>query len=136
MKKLIRLFLCILLLLTGLLWLSSYTHHSSIGIDHDYQTPQGVLHVFYRLNWTGNGSLWAGYGSKRGETTDTLEKFDIAGVLLKRSHTTVKAQSVWNQLGFSYIHAKQPKPTFWIGIPSWLPVLILGLLCFVLQRLR
>jgi len=114
-------------LVSTLLWLSSYTHHTAIGIDHDFKHKDQILHVFYRINWTGHGSIWVGYGSvwKLPETVKKLEKFDPASVFFQRIHKPLNSPSFWNKLGFWYIHSTTPKPVLWIGIPSWLPVLAL-----------
>lgn len=126
-----------LLSLTTLLWLSSYTHHTAIGIDHDFEQQDTVLHKYYRINWTGYGSIWIGYGSvRKPNNAQPLEKFDLAAAFFHSQYKTpnLSTQTSWNRLGFWYINGEEPKPVFWIGIPSWLPVLILILLLFVSNR--
>ena len=62
---------------------------------------------FYRVNWTGHGSVWIGYGSrwKDKDTTKTLEKFDLASGLFKPNKKTLQTASFWNRIGFWFIHA-------------------------------
>ncbi len=136
MQKAFNRLLSALLILTTLLWLSSYTHHTAIGIDHDTRQKNAVLNKFYRINWNGHGSILVGYGGvwKESNGAAPLEKFDPASVFFKRAGKAPQANSVWNDLGFWYINATKPRPSFWIGIPSWLPVLGLGFILFI--RLR
>ncbi|PWQ93952.1 hypothetical protein [Leucothrix arctica] len=114
------------LLVFTVLWLSSYTHHSAIGIDHDQQVESGVLHYYYRLNWTGHGSVWVGYGSHQTSANPNrkLEKLDPASALLKPVKPLPDSATVWNRLGFWYINSAKPTPIFWVGVPSWIPILL------------
>lgn len=136
MQKAFNVLLSGLLLLATLLWLSSYTHHSSIGIDHDFEKQDRILHKFYRVNWNGHGSILLGYGSvwKAVDKTKPLEKFDPASALLKPVKKPLESNFYWNSVGFWYINSPSPRPTFWIGIPSWLPVLGLALILIILLR--
>ena len=115
-----------LFLVTTLLWLSSYTHHSAIGVDHDLQKDR-ILHKFYRINWTGHGSILVGYGSVWSIADDDkpLEWFDPASVFFKPVNKTLEKPTFWNRVGFWFVSSSSPRPTLWVGIPSWLPVLIL-----------
>ena len=127
-----------ILLVLSALWLSSYTHHSSIGIDHDKQIESGILKHYYRLNWTGHGSVWLGYASsKRSASSDQkLEKFDPASALLKPVKPLPDSATRWNRIGFWYINSSKPTPSFWIGIPSWLPILLPLFLIILSNRRR
>ena len=127
MRKTYNIALYALLLLFTALWLSSYTHHSSIGIDHDQRTDSGVLYYYYRINWTGNGSIWAGYGSSQLSASQDrkLEKFDPASAFLKPAQPLPESATRLNRFGLWYINSSKSTPVFWIGIPSWLPVLVL-----------
>ena len=118
--------LCSLLFLLTALWLSSYTHHSAIGIDHDKQDESGILKHYYRLNWTGHGSVWLGYASSKRSASSgqKLEKFDPASALLKPVKPLPDSATRWNRIGFWYINSSKPTPSFWIGIPSWIPILL------------
>ena len=136
--KLTNVLTAALLLLTALC-LSSYTHHSSIGIDHDVQTDSGVLNYYYRVNWTGYGSVFVGYGSRltHPDKSHPLEQFDPAGALFKPPQTKPEAKTIWNRMGFWYVNSLKPVPVFWVGVPGWLPVLVLLILSLsVLRRYR
>jgi len=113
------------LLLLMVFCLSSYTHHSSIGIDHDVQTDSGILHYYYRVNLTGYGSVLVGYGSRmvRADQNRSLERFDPAGALFKPAQTRPEVKTVWNRLGFWCVNSSKPVSVFWVGVPGWLLVL-------------
>ncbi|RVU83746.1 hypothetical protein EOL70_15590 [Leucothrix sargassi] len=140
MKKFPHYLTLSLLALTTLLWLSSYTHRTSVGIDHDFeQANDKVLHTFSRLSWTGHGSIWLGYSSTIKDKREgvALEKLDIAAVFFKRVKTPLDPSvSVWNKLGFWYIHGQSPNASLWLGIPSWLPVLLIALFMRKKRELR
>ncbi|CAA6826824.1 MAG: Unknown protein [uncultured Thiotrichaceae bacterium] len=127
-----------LLVITTVLWLTSYTRHTAIGIDHDVEQQDRILHKYYRTNWTGHGSIWIGYGSliKPDDSSQLLEKFDLAAAFFHRKYISLegKSQTGWNKLGFWYINSSEPRPVFWIGIPSWLPVQLLVLLLFAQKK--
>ena len=126
MKIIYNTFLYMILLVLSALWLSSYTHHSSIGIDHDKQIESGILKHYYRLNWTGHGSVWLGYASSnRSASSDQkLEKFDPASALLKPVKPLPDSATRWNRIGFWCINSSKPTPSFWLGVPSWIPILL------------
>lgn len=136
MKTLYTLLLSSALLVVTLLWLSSYTHHSSIGMDHDEVQQGRILHTFYRINWTGHGSILMGYGSawKTLDPDRPLERFDPASSLLKPAKQPPVTHSFWNELGFWYIKSPSPRPTLWLGVPSYLPVMLLVLLLLISVR--
>lgn len=112
--------------------LSGYTHYSSIGLDHDQQQQDGIYYHYYRIYWSGYGSIFIGRGiTRRTQTTSqALEQFDPAATFFRTPHkNTPKANSLWNQLGFWWVdlalpHSKQN----WLGIPAGLPLLLVGLL--------
>lgn len=128
MQSYIRWALTTPLLLLTVFCLNSYTHHSSIGIDHDVQTDSGVLNYYYRVNWTGYGSVFVGYGSRlvSAEQSLPLERFDPAGALFKPPQTRPEPKTLWNRLGFWSVSGAKPTPLWWVGVPAWL--LVLGLL--------
>lgn len=127
-----------LLIITTVLWLTSYTRHTAIGIDHDFEKKDSILHKYYRINWTGHGSIWIGYGSivRAYESSQILEKFDLAAAFFHHKYKPPEAtnKTLLNRLGFCFINAKNPKPVFWIGIPSWLPVLLLAFMLFLHKK--
>ena len=121
-----------------ILWLSSYTHHTGVGIDHDFQRGDRMLRTYSRISWTGYGSLWFGYGSRWLESKEIVkpENFDLAAVFFRRVTKPLASPAHWNRLGFWYIDVKQPKPAFWVGIPSWLPVLAMSGFWWLRRRFR
>lgn len=136
MRKTINLLLSLLLLVTALLSISSYTHHSSIGVDHDFEQQDRVLHKYYRVNWTGYGSILIGYGSqwRHKDVARPLEKFDLASSFLKPAEVPAERDSFWKRMGFWFVCSASPAPIFWIGVPGWLPVLFLTLLLLIYLR--
>jgi hypothetical protein len=113
--------------------LSSYTHHTGVGVDHDFEQGDKVLHIYPRISWTGHGSIWLGYGSfiKDKNEGAVLERFDLAAVFFKRVTKQLNPlASSWNRIGFWYINGQSPKASLWIGVPSWLPVLLIGLFLY------
>ena len=136
MRKTIDLLLILLFLVTTLLSISSYTHHSSIGVDHDFEMQDRVLHKYYRVNWTGYGSILVGYGSQwRGKDANRpLEKFDLASSLLKPAEIPAERSSFWNKVGFWFVSSDSSAPMLWLGIPGWLPVLLLSILLLIYFR--
>ncbi|PID45096.1 MAG: hypothetical protein CSB47_10090 [Proteobacteria bacterium] len=129
-----------LLIAVTFLWLSSYTHHTAFGVDRDVEQENRVLHMTYRISWTGHGSVWLGYTSviRNKDEITPLEKFDLASAILKPVKTTLApSASLGNRLGFWFIRQTTPKPVLWVGVPSWLPVLLVaGILLLYRRRAR
>ena len=130
MRKTIGRLLILCFVLTTMLSISSYTHHSSLGIDHDFEVQGRILHKYYRVNWTGYGSILVGYGSqwRLKESGRALEKFDLASSLLKPAERQVEWDTFWERIGFWFVESDTPTPMLWLGVPSWLPIIILFLL--------
>ena len=130
MRKTIGRLLILCFVITTLLSISSYTRHSSLGIDHDFEEQDRILHKYYRLNWTGYGSILIGYGSqwRNKDSGMAFEKFDPASSFLKPAETSAERDTLWKRLGFWFVKSDIPAPMLWLGIPSWLPVIILFLL--------
>ena len=123
------------LLFATLMCLTSYTHYTSIGIDVDTMKNQQITHRYYRVRWPGNGSIWLGGGlSHRASNPDSpYEPFDLAATFLASNPIKPQPNSRLNQIGFWYY---TPRQQGWIGIPSFLPILLIGLLLFYLIRHR
>lgn len=136
MKSVIQYLTASLFALVTLLWLSSYTHHTGFGVDHDFEQENNkVLHTFSRISWTGHGAIWLGYGSTIKDKNAALEKLDLAAVFFKPVQKPLSpSASVWNRVGFWYINGQSPKSSLWLGVPSWLPVLLIGLCLYVYRR--
>lgn len=126
----------LLLLITTLLCLSSYRYHTAVGIDHDHLQNDNILHTYYRINWSGHGSLWLGYGSfqQSADTKESLEFLDPAAVFFKPAPEKMLAENLQQTAGFSLINSRQPRDVFWLIIPAWLPVLLSALLWLLLRR--
>jgi hypothetical protein len=138
MRKTINRLLVLCFAVTVMLALSSYTHHSSIGMDHDFEKPGRILHKYYRINLTGYGAILIGHGSqwRQHDSGKALEKFDLASSFLKPAETPAKRDTFWKGLGFWFVQSGSPAPMLWIGIPSWLPVLVLSILLFMYYKKR
>ena len=135
LKTLIDLLLAFMLLAATLMWLSSYTHYTSIGIDVDMRQDKQISHHYYRVRWPGNGSIWLGGGvSQRASDPDKpYEPFDLAATFLASNPEKPQATSMLNRFGFWYPKTSQQ---WWVGVPSFMPVLLLGFCFFGCKTLR
>lgn len=128
----IKKFLLISFLSFALFSLTAHTHYSSIGIDHDESRQAGIHYHYYRLYWSGYGSIFLGRGiTLRTQTIPkTLEQFDPAAVFLRTPHKkTPEAKTLWNQLGFWWVSLDLPhSQQNWVGIPATFPLLVFFLL--------
>ena len=120
------------------MWATSYTHYTSVGIDHDQREEQQIKHSYYRLRWTGGGSIWLGGGKSYRplNSPKPFETLDLAATFLYPEPELPKVESIYNKAGFWYKSMTQPSRQFWLGVPAWLPVIILSFLSFVLWRKR
>ena len=126
MKIATNILLTIIVYAFGGMWLSSYTHHSTIGIDSDRMHEDNtVTRSYYRFWWPGNSALLIGYSAQHEpfNANKTYERFDPAGTLFRSKQNKLTPQSRWNEYGFWWISQADPAPQFWIGIPAWLPAL-------------
>jgi hypothetical protein len=110
------------------LWVVGCWRYTSIGIDRD-RLDGGVVHTSYaRIRWPGDGSLWFGGGRFRTPAAGhTLEPFDLAATLFQPPRR-VEPRSAWNSLGFWRVQvddAAAGTAESWIGVPGWLPALVL-----------
>ena len=129
------------------LWATSYTHYTSVGIDHDQHvdtrnndkaSDKSIIHFYYRVRWPGNGSIWFGGGQSRRphDSPKPFETFDLAATFLYPNPVLPTIESSYNKVGFWLKTMEKPSEQFWLGIPACLPVLILGLLSIALWRKR
>ncbi len=120
------------------MWATSYTHYTSVGIDHDQREEQQIKHSYYRLRWPGNGSISLGGGKSYRplNSSKPFETLDLAATFLYPEPELPEVESIYNKAGFWYKSMIQPSRQFWLGVPAWLPVIILGFLSFVLWRRR
>lgn len=123
-----------------MMWLLSYSFYTSLGVDTDRANGSNVITAYYRIRWPGNGSFWIGGGAYRHPNQGKpLEPFDLGGVFFQVPQRP-QPHSLWNRMGFWLIrivsedgtHDKtQSAPSqwqFWMGVPSWLPVLVTSVL--------
>lgn len=114
---------------------TSYTHYSTIGIDNEKVQGEQVIYRYYRLWWPSNGALLIGYGEtvKAFNPNQQYDLFDPAGTIFQNPHKLPEIKSSWNRLRFWWINNAEPKQ-LWIGMPAFLPVLLLGVLWWWLKR--
>jgi len=129
MRKLTRYCLILTLLALIPLWLSSYHLRSAIGFEQEQRQGEQVHYHYYRIAWPGNGSLLIGHGISTVpyHPEQTYDAFDIAASFFKPPRPQWPAQSLWNRLGFWYVNEPAPVNQYWLGVPSWLPVVLVGL---------
>ncbi len=119
------------------MWLSSYTHYTSIGIDTDTQKNNQITHRYYRLRWPGNGSIWLGGGiSQRvSDPARPYDPFDWAATFLYSTPEKLPTYSMLNRLGFWYKRSDSlSNQQFWVGVPSIIPVFLLVLALLVIKK--
>lgn len=139
-KKLLLSLLLLGFIGTAALWATSYTHYTSVGIDHDQhvnnEANKSILHSYYRVRWPGNGSIWFGGGqSKRPiDSPKPFEAFDLAATFLYPNPELPIIESAYNKAGFWLKSIEKPSKQFWLGLPAWLPFVILGFLSLLLWR--
>ncbi len=133
--------LSLLLSLTFLImWPFSYGFYTSFGVDTDRADGAYVMSAYYRIRWPGNGSVWIGGGAFRHPFEGKpLEPFDLGGSFFLAPRRP-PPQSIWNRMGFWLLPiVSDDRPNgktqstanqwqFWIGVPSWLPVFLTGVL--------
>ncbi|MFB8789856.1 MAG: hypothetical protein U7123_13625 [Potamolinea sp.] len=100
-----------------------------LGIDTDRAEGSNVISKYYRIRWPGNGSFLIGGGGFRNfNPGKPLEPFDLGGVFFKAPQK-VQPKSYWNSMGFWLIRESELNQwQFWIGVPSWFPILLTGAL--------
>ncbi len=138
MKKTITYLLSLKLILLTIMWLSSYTHYTSIGVDIDRKENSNITHKYYRVRWPGNGSIWLGGGNtqRASDPSKPFEPFDLAATFFYANPQRPEAKTTLNRWGFWYKSVQKPNQQMWIGIPSWLPVLIVILMLLNFKRKR
>ena len=139
MKQLIKASLLVALAGYSLMWLTSYSHYTSIGINLDQYKQKKISHSYYRLRWPGNGSIWlgGGYSYRTLNSLKPFERIDLAATFLYSDPELPEVKSYYNKIGFWLISTNKSSRQFWIGIPSWLPVLFLTFLIIsIMKRLK
>ncbi|MEQ1891314.1 MAG: hypothetical protein ABL998_02130 [Planctomycetota bacterium] len=130
--------LCALTLASALLWLAGCFRYSSVGLDHNLRSGEAGLVTYYRVRWPGDGSLWVGRSSHRVPRAQ-LSRYPLEpGGRLLGSPVIPRPSSRWNRLGFwcvtdvdadplGMLNWPDPVQSHWLGMPGWLPTLLLFL---------
>jgi len=131
---------------SAVLWIAGCFRYSSLGLDHNASTAAGGLVTYYRLRWPGDGSLWLGLCSHHVPRAQ-LSRYSLepGGRFLGAPLSPVPS-SPWNRSGFwlvtdveadplGVLNWPDPVQSRWLGIPGWLPtVLLTGLWWRARQR--
>ena len=135
MKKLFNLMLGFALMIFTLFWLSSYAHYyNTLGVDSEQQKGEFVDYHYYRFWWPGNGSLLIGRGitTKKYDANVHYDSFDLGAAFFRPKYKKLEAKTLWNRVGFWYVSSARQ---VWIGVPAWLPVLmILGYFLYLKRK--
>ncbi len=136
MRKPLNILLSLTLIATTLMWFTSYTHYTSFGIDADTRQDGLITHHYYRVRWPGNGSIWFGGGisQRASDPTRPYEPFDLAASFLHPNPQKPEPRTMLNRIGFWKHTSPAPNLQYWLGIPAWLPVLMLGFIVFRLRK--
>lgn len=116
--------LWLLLTLSLVMTATSFTHYSSIGLDHETGQGENVIRHYWRLRWPSNGAFFIGYGTHpRPDLTEPSERFDPAAQLFAKR--TATPQWTGSLLGIRTLHTGTAAiHEYWIGVPAlYLPIL-------------
>ena len=119
------------------MWPFSYGFYTSFGLDTDSVHEGSPVRTHYRLRWPGDGSFWVGAESAWLPASEPLDAFDLGGTFFQAPRPR-RPRSSWNERGFWLFRGQHPKPSApppsatyawssWVGVPSGLPVLLVGL---------
>jgi len=121
---------------TAVLWLVGCFRYTSVGLDHNVSTGTDGLLAYYRLRWPGDGSVWIGRSSHHVPRSQLSRyPFEPGGRLLA-APVVPRPSSPWNRAGFwlvtevendplGVLNWPDPVQSQWIGVPGWLPALLL-----------
>jgi hypothetical protein len=122
------------------MWLSSYRFYTSLGLDMDAVEGPSVRYTYLRARWPGDGSFRMGGGALlRSLASFPVEPFDLGGTFFQPPRRSTP-RSLWNRLGFWWIDEPSSEDgahniwVFWVGLPNWLPPLLMGASAAVLLR--
>lgn len=128
----ICIFLCVFY---ALVFPFSYSYLNSFGLDVEKKNGQDIIQTFYHIQWPGNGSFRIGFISiYKKDLSNPFKRYDFAAGFFLRPHKP-PVKSIWNKIGFWYIdnQGEEIIEEFWIGIPSWLPVLFFVSMSLILR---
>ncbi len=120
------------------LWIVGLGRYTSLGIDRETVGPACTVEHYHRVRWPGDGSFWIGGGHACRATTapHAIDAFDLGGTFF-RPPRRPEPITAWNRVGFwrqRIDNATAGHVEWWIGVPGWLPALLLGLLAAGLLR--
>jgi hypothetical protein len=101
---------------------------NSFGLDLEKKNGQDIIQTYYHIQWPGNGSFRIGFISiYKEDLSNPFKRYDFGAGFFSRPYKPI-VKSIWNKIGFWYVdnHGGKIIKQFWIGIPSWLPVLFFG----------
>ncbi len=140
MRRSVTVGLASLTCVLAVMWLTSYSFYTSLGIDMDEVEGAQIRYTYLRVRWPGDGSFRLGRGALyRPLESAPVEPFDLGGVFFQPARRTTP-RSFWNRLGFWWVDEAAGKGArslpwaYWIGIPSWLPPLLAGLVTMRVRR--
>ncbi|WNG44364.1 hypothetical protein F0U60_09765 [Archangium minus] len=127
-----------------MMWATSYGFYTSVGIDTDRRAEPTAIEAHVRVRWPGNGAFLVGADQFRLPPDQPLDVLDL-GAAFFREPRRPAPRSVWNRMGFWLIHEEFPPTQLpvrsperavatWLGVPSWLPVLLTGIWPFLAWR--
>jgi hypothetical protein len=121
------------------LWLAGLGYYTSVGWDTERAVGGYVWQDYYRIRWPGNGGLWVGAGGhRRTLSRGPVRPFDPASTFFDRPRWLPEAETAWNRFGWWWLEAPAVDPSdgpggarlvwgWWVGVPGWLPAVVLGL---------
>ncbi len=122
------------------MWLSSYHFYTSLGLDRDQVDGPLVRYTYLRVRWPGDGSFLLGGSSVvQPPSNRPVEPFDLGGTFFQPPRRPTP-RSAWNHWGFWWIDEPRNEDgagngwTFWVGIPSWIAPLMMGIGATLLLR--
>ncbi|ATB29575.1 hypothetical protein [Melittangium boletus] len=118
------------------MWPTSYGFYTSVGIDVDRHEEPAAIEAHVRFRWPGNGAFLMGADQFRLPPDRKLVPLDL-GAALFHAPRRPQPRSIWNLRGFWLIHEEYPPTELpvrepekaaasWVGVPSWLPVVLTG----------
>jgi hypothetical protein len=132
------------------MWLVGLRLYTSVGWDAEEVIDGRIKRSYYRVRWPGDGDFWVGGGAYYLPRLDRpVKSFDPASTSFVRPRHLPEPHSAWNHVGFWLLPDPAIDPCdragaprllwgWWLGVPGWLPGVLLGLwpACSLWQRLR
>lgn len=118
------------------LWLVGCFRYTSLGLDRNVASGADGVVTYYRIRWPGDGSLWLGCSAHRVPRAE-LSRYPLEpGGRLLGDPVIPRPASRWNRAGFwlvtdveadplGVLNWPDPVRSRWLGVPGWLPALLL-----------